>query len=66
MSRDSRLFLEDMLDACVRIDAHRGGGDRSSVRGNQKTRDAVLWNLLVLGEAAKKVPPEVANEYPSV
>ncbi len=66
MSRDARLYLEDMLDACVRITSHREGGDRSAVLGNQKTRDAVLWNLLVLGEAAKKVPAEVANEYPSV
>lgn len=66
MSRDSRLYLEDMLDACVRITAHRGGGDRDAVLGSPKTRDAMLWNLLVLGEAAKKVPAEIANAYPTV
>ena len=26
----------------------------------------MLWNLLVLGEAAKQVPPEVADRHPNV
>ena len=42
MSRDSWLYLEDMLDACVRITAHRAGDDRGAVPGSPKTRDAVL------------------------
>jgi len=55
-----------MLNACVRIIAHRGGDERSAVLENQTTRDAVLWNLLVLGEAAKKIPDDIANKVPQV
>ena len=66
MSRNPRLYLEDMFDACVRIAEHRGGGDRDAVLGDLKTRDAALWNLLVLGEAAKQVLAEVVNGHPKV
>jgi len=66
VSRDPRLYLEDMRDACARIAEHRGYGDREAALGNRKTRDAILWNLLVLGEAAKQIPPDVAERHPKV
>lgn len=66
MSRDSRLYLEDMHDACERISKHRAGGDRQAVLGDPKTRDAILWNLLILGEAAKQIPVEVTERHPAV
>ena len=66
MSRDSRLYLEDMRDACERIAEHRAGGERRAVLGDPKTRDAILWNLLILGEAAKQVPTEITERHPAV
>jgi len=66
VSRDSRLYLEDMRDACERIAEHRAGGDRWAVLGDPKTRDAILWNLLILGEAAKQVPNEITERHPAV
>ncbi len=66
MSRDPRLYLEDMRDACARILEHRADGGRDAVLGDPKTRDAVLWNLLVLGEAAKQVPLDMADRHPEV
>lgn len=66
MSREPRLYLEDMRDACARIAEHRAGGNRHAVLGDPKTRDAVLWNLLVLGEAAKQVPAEVTDRHPTI
>jgi len=55
-----------MRDACQRIIDHRSGGDRTAVLGDPKTRDAVLWNLLILGEAAKQVPRNFTERYPDV
>lgn len=59
MSRDARLYLIDMRDACARILSHRGGASRELFFEDAVVRDAVLWNLLVLGEAAKQVPEEI-------
>ncbi len=66
VSRDPELYLQDMRTACARIAEHRAGGDRGTVLDDPKTRDAVLWNLLVLGEAAKQVPPDLADRHPEV
>ena len=66
MSRDPRLYLEDIRDACERIAEHRADRDRQAVLGDPKTRDAILWNLLILGEAAKQVPSEITEHHPAV
>ncbi len=66
MSRDTRLYLTDMRDACARILNHRGGTSREDFFANDMVRDAVLWNLLVLGEATKQVPESIRTEYPAI
>jgi uncharacterized protein with HEPN domain len=52
VSRDVRLYLIDMRDACARLMRHCGGLWRDQFFANRLIRDAALWNLLVLGEAA--------------
>ena len=66
MSRDARLYLIDMRDACSRIMHHRGGMPRELFFVNDLARDAVLWNLLVLGEAAKQVPETIRVANPTI
>ena len=62
MSRDARLYLIDMRNACARVMHHCGGLGREQFFANELARDAVLWNLLVLGEAAKQVPEQIRVE----
>lgn len=66
MSRDLRLYLEDMRDACRRIVAHAQGPAERDLLADSKTRDALLWNLLVLGEACKCVPADFRAEHPEI
>lgn len=40
--------------------------DPAELRADRRSMDAVLHNLFVLGEAAKGVPPEVRDRYPSI
>ena len=61
MSRSYRLFLRDMWEASEKILRYTGGFVQ-----NELVYDAVLRNLEVLGEAAKKVPEDVRNRYPWV
>ena len=64
--RNSKAFLQDMLEAARRILDYTAGLDYAAFRADFKTQDAVLRNLEVLGEAAKHISEEVAAQYPSL
>lgn len=50
MSRGEELRLSDIDDAIATIRSHIGGG-----KFDRKTSDAVLYNLVVIGEAAAQL-----------
>ena len=66
MSRDVSLYLEDMVEAIRRVLEYTEGLTRESFLRDQKTIDAVVRNLEVLGEAAKHVPEAVRSRHDSI
>jgi uncharacterized protein with HEPN domain len=64
--RDAELLVEDMLDALRKIDSYTAGMDHSAFLQDEKTVDAVVRNLEVLGEAARQIPDEFAAGHPDV
>jgi len=64
--RNARAYLQDMLEAIQRILAYVDGLDYEAFREDYKTQDAVLRNLEVLGEAAKRIPTEIIEQYPEL
>jgi uncharacterized protein with HEPN domain len=66
MSRETRLYLEDMLEACGRVTTYTAGMTFEQFLADQRTRDAVARNLEILGEAAKKVPDDVRQKLPVI
>ena len=66
VSRELRLYLEDMLAACEKVLRLTRGLDLETLRADERTFDAVCWNLLVLGEAAKAVPDQMRAAHPAV
>jgi uncharacterized protein with HEPN domain len=50
-----------MRNACARVLHHSEGMSREQFFANELACHAVLWNLLVLGEAAKQVPETIRN-----
>lgn len=66
MSRDVALYVEDMVEACQRVLRYTEGLDRSGLVEGSMVHDAVLRNLEILGEAAKRVPPEVRGLAPAI
>ncbi len=64
--RDWRERLEDILEAIDRIQAYTEGMDRSDFERDQKTIDAVIRNIIVIGEAAGMVPEEINSQHPNV
>jgi uncharacterized protein with HEPN domain len=66
MPRDTRLWLADLLEACGRIRAYVADGDLNEFLEDTRTADAVLRNLEIVGEAVKKLPPELLAQAPHV
>lgn len=56
MSRDPGLFLLDILESCRKVEALVNGIDFAVFCEDWRTRDAVLHNLEVIGEAVKRLP----------
>ena len=54
--RDPDLLVQDMLDAVRKVQLFTDGLDQASFLKDEKTIDAVVRNLEVLGEAARQLP----------
>jgi len=66
MSRDYRLFLDDIQESCAKILRYTQGLTFEQFVRDDKTFDAVVRNLTTVGEAVKHVPDEVRLCYPQV
>ena len=66
MSRDYKVHLDDILQSCARIREYVQGYDAKKLKGDQKTYDAVVRNLEVIGEAVKNLPEDVRKEHSEV
>lgn len=64
--RDWQLFLHDINTCIERIDIYLSGLSRKDFTADQKTMDAVMRNLEIIGEAAKKLPENIKEKYPNV
>lgn len=61
MSRPEELRLRDVLAAIATIRAHIAGG-----KFDRKTSDAVLYNLVVIGEAAARIGEATRQLAPEI
>ena len=56
MSRDYLLFLDDIAEACRKVAGYVAGMSEDQFVADEKTFDAVIRNLIIIGEAAKEPP----------
>jgi uncharacterized protein with HEPN domain len=66
MSRDPRLRLEDVIDACDRIESHIAGLTSDLFEIDRKTQDAVIRVFEIIGEAVKSIPEEIRQLEPDI
>jgi len=66
MSRDYRLFLDDILQSCEKILRYTKERTLKQFLSNEMVYDAVLRNLEVIGEAVKHIPQAHRNRYPEI
>jgi uncharacterized protein with HEPN domain len=55
-----------MVEACARVIEYTSGLDAAALRADRKTIDAVVRNLEVLGEAAKRVSNTLRALAPAI
>lgn len=66
MSRDIRVYLLDILERCERITRYMEGLDEERWSKDERTQDAVLRNLEVIGEAVKRLPADLRQRAPEI
>jgi uncharacterized protein with HEPN domain len=66
MTRDAVERLKDILEALEAIERYVGGSLAKPSIGDAVVLDAVLFRLLVIGEAAKNVDEELREDAPGV
>lgn len=65
-NKEPRLYIEDIQVALKRIEDYTRGITFGDFIQDQKTIDAVVRNLSVIGEAVKNLPQEVKSIHPDI
>ena len=65
MSRDDASLL-DIVNAGKRVQSYVAGRDKDSVEADSQARAAVLYEFLIMGEAVKRLSPEIRASHPDV
>ena len=66
MSRDSNVFLKDILNAIKRIEEYTKDCSFQDFREKQLIQDGVVRNLEIIGEAVKHLPKEIQKKNPTI
>ena len=66
MSRNLALYLDDILASIDKIQRYTAGMTQYAFVTDDRTVDAVVRNLQVIGEAVKAIPPDIRDRYPQV
>jgi uncharacterized protein with HEPN domain len=64
--RDWMLFAHDIIEAIEKIESYTEGYSYAEFLKDMKTRDAVVRNLEIIGEAAAQIPRETRDKYPEI
>ena len=66
MSRTYDIYLQDIVAAIDRIESYVQDTTRFQFEADRMRFDAVVRNLEIIGEAVKRVPDSIRENYPNV
>jgi uncharacterized protein with HEPN domain len=64
--REPNLLLDDITTSIRKIQRYIAGLDEPSFLADEKTIDAVVRNLEIIGEAATQLPTEFKAQHPAI
>ncbi|MBE7382269.1 MAG: DUF86 domain-containing protein [Leptolyngbya sp. SIO1E4] len=65
-SRDWQNRVRDVLAAIAEIREFTNGITFDEFQGDQKTIRAVLYDIAIIGEAVRGIPPELESAHPEI
>lgn len=66
MSRDVRLYLNDIIECIDLIGNYTAGVNWDDFKGNPEKQDAVLRCLEIMGKAVKGIPADIRKQHPNI
>ena len=66
MPHDDAVYLHHILDAILQVEEYVVGLDKETFIGTAITRDAVIRQLEIIGEAAKRVSSSLRGKHAEV
>jgi uncharacterized protein with HEPN domain len=64
--RNWKLFIMDMLESINKIEKYIEGLNYEQFIRDEKTKDAVVKNLEIIGEAANQISKEIQQKFSNV
>jgi len=64
--RSLELLVEDIWESIEKIERYTEGMTRESFQNDEKTTDAVVRNLEIIGEAAGRLPEDFVDRNPEI
>ena len=64
--RDPRLLVQDILEAVDKIERFIGNSSIDDFLNDERTIDAVIRNLEIIGEAANRLPDPFKNSHTQI
>jgi len=66
MCRSLALYLKDIITSIYKIKKYTFNLTYEEVLEEEKTIESVVYNLMIIGEATKKIPPEIRIKYSQI
>lgn len=66
MKRKIDLYIEDIKTAIRKIEEYTKEMSLENFIKDEKTLDAVIRNISIIGEAAKNIPKEIKSKHPEI
>ena len=63
MTREYKLFIQDILQAIKDIDEFTSNMDFEEFCKDEKTKSAVVWQIHIIGEASKNISKSISDKY---
>lgn len=66
MKRDAKIYLDDILESIIKIEQYLLLITETEFYTNTEKQDAVIRRLEIIGEAVKKLPKELKEQYSEI